>query len=145
VRLEFVSGGTNRAAIADCLARTGAIQDKLWSVAATDAGAHRDAITGLFVATLNDTIDFSEKRTAAWENRIPAAAWVLLVFMSAAASALVGIGTTARSRALLLVLPVVAGAVLMLIADLDSSRGGFVRVQQKSMERVAAQVNAPPQ
>jgi hypothetical protein len=142
VRLQFVSAGTDPAAIADCLAKTGAVQDKLWSVAATDASAHRDAITGLFVATLNDTIDFSEKRTAAWENRIPGAAWLLLVFMSAVASALVGIGTTARSRALLLVLPVVVGAVLMLIADLDSSRGGFVQVQQKSMERVAAQVNS---
>jgi hypothetical protein len=145
VRIAFFAAGTDREAIAASLSRAGAIQNELWRVAADDANGHRDPVTALFLATLNDTIDFSEKRTAALENRIPGAAWVLLIFMSSAASCLVGIGATVRSRALLLVLPLIVGAALVLILDLDSPRAGFVRVQQNSMERVAQQMNVAAQ
>jgi hypothetical protein len=145
VRMAFFDAGTDSATISESLARASAIQNELWKVAADGASGRRDPVSALFVATLNDTIDLSEKRTAALENRIPAAAWMLLIFMSSAASALVGTGATVRSRALLFVLPLVVGAALTLILDLDSPRSGFVRVHQGSMERVAQQMNSPSQ
>jgi hypothetical protein len=145
VRIAFFEAGTDQRAIADSLSRAGVLQSELWRVAADDANGHRDPVTALFLATLNDTIDFSEKRTAALENRIPGAAWALLIFMSCAASLLVGIGATARSRVLLLVLPLVVGSALTLILDLDSPRAGFVRIHQHSMVRVAEQMAATPQ
>jgi hypothetical protein len=145
-RMAFFNAGTDSRALADSLARTSAIQSELWRVATEHARAHRDPYTTLYVSSLNDTIDFSEKRTAAFEDRIPGAAWVLLFFISAAASALVGIGLTVHTRVLLLVVPLIVGAALTLILDLDCSRTGFVQVHQNSMSRVHQQIqNAPPQ
>ena len=142
VRLEFFAAGANYAAINANVARTGAIQNQLWSLAVENAKAHRDPIGGLFLVTLNDTIDLSEKRTAAFENRNPTPAWVLLLFIAGTSSALVGIGTATKSRGLLLLLPLIVGSTMMLIVDLDNSRTGLVRVPQHSMDRVVAQMNA---
>lgn len=142
VRLEFFGAGTDYAAIDASMAQAGAIQDQLWSLAVENAKAHRDPIDALFLATLNDTIDLSEKRTAALENRIPIAAWVLLLFIAATSSALVGIGTATKSRGLLWLLPLIVGSTMMLILDLDNARTGLVRVPQHSMDRVVAQMNA---
>ncbi len=141
-RMAFLSAGTDTAGIQASIAKTADLQSRMWAAAAADASMHRDPISGLFLSTLNDAIDLSEKRLAAFENRIPIAAWVLLLMMSAAASALVGIGMTHRSRLLLFVLPLVVAGAMTLILDLDSPRAGFVIIHQKSMERVAAQVSA---
>lgn len=142
VRLQFLSAGTDRAAIAQALARTGELQNRIWEVGVGESSVRRDPVSALFLSTLNDAIDATEKRSAAFENRIPGAAWALLLFMGSAASALVGASASRRSRALVIVLPLVVGAAMMLILDLDSPRAGFVQVKQNSMMRVAAQVGA---
>jgi len=142
-RIDFFSAGTDATALQKSLAETGGLQNQLWKTGADYASTHRDPVTALFLSSLNDTIDDAEKRTAALENRIPIAAWVLLLFISASASGLVGIGISRRSRPLVIVLPLVVGAAMTLILDLDSPRSGFVVVKQESMERVAAQMNAP--
>jgi hypothetical protein len=144
-RMAFFDAGTDPRAIADSLARTGALQSELWRVATEHARAHRDPYTTLYISSLNDTIDFSEKRTAAFEDRIPGAAWVLLFFIAAASSALVGIGLTVHTRVLLLVVPLIVAAALTLILDLDCSRTGFVQVHQNSMTRVQQQIQNAPQ
>ena len=144
VRLSFLSAGTDRARIAASLAQAADLQSRMWAIAAADAAQRRDPVSALFLSTLNDAIDATEKRTAAFENRIPAAAWALLLFMGAAASALVGTGASRRSRALVTVLPLVVASAMTLILDLDSPRAGFVRIQQNSMARVAAQIASAP-
>jgi len=100
----------------------------------------------LYLASLNDTIDLSEKRTAtSFEDRIPSAAWALLLFMAVTGSLLVGIGLSVPSRKLLIVVPLVMAATLTLILDIDSPRSGFVTVYQSSMTRVADQIAKAPQ
>lgn len=142
IRLDFFNAGTDQLAITRSLADGGALQQKIWDVAAADASIHRDPISSLFLSTLNDSIDATEKRTAAFENRIPAAAWILLLLVAGVSSLLVGMGASKRSRGLLLALPLVVACAMTLILDLDSPRSGLVRVPQNSMERVAAQVEA---
>jgi hypothetical protein len=140
-RVNFSAARTDQDAVKQSLLRTGELQDKLWAVAAAEGVVHRDAVTGLFLATLNETIDDSEKRTASFENRIPTAAWILLIFMALWASGLVGIGMSKRSRPLLIVLPLVIGSAMALILDLDSPRAGFIELRQRSMVRVADQIS----
>ena len=99
----------------------------------------------LYVSSLNDTFDISEKRTAtSFEDRIPSAAWMLLIFMAVTGSLLVGIGLSVPSRSLLVVVPLVMAATLTLILDIDSPRSGFVTVYQSSMTRVADQIASTP-
>ncbi len=144
-RIAYFDAGTDDRAMADHLSRSNRIQSELWRIVTGYASGHRDTFTTQLVVSLNDMIDLSEKRTAANENRIPGAAWAMLLLIAAAANALVGIGSTVRSRALLWVMPVVVGASLALILDLDSSRAGFVLVHQNSMVRVAEQMAVGPQ
>jgi hypothetical protein len=40
------------------------------------------AITGLFVSSLNEMIDVSQKRLTALENRIPPTIWLLLLLIA---------------------------------------------------------------
>ncbi len=142
VRLAFVAAGNDADAVQHSLAQSSELQARIWAIAAGDTAAHRDPVTALFVSSLNDMIDVTEKRTAALENRIPAMTWAMLLFMGFVSSALVGISVTSRSKLLLTILPLVVGVVLALILDLDSPRSGFIRVHQNSMTRVAEQVAA---
>ncbi len=46
-------------------------------------------------------------------------------------------------RGLMLVLPMVVAITFMLIADIDSPRGGFIRVQPQNLESLAESLRAP--
>jgi len=142
VRLDFVAAGNDADAVQHSIAQSDELQTQIWAIASGDTAAHRDPVTALFVSSLNDMIDVTEKRTAALENRIPAMTWAMLLFMGFVSSALVGISVTSRSKLLLAILPLVVGVVLALILDLDSPRSGFIRVHQNSMTRVAEMVAA---
>jgi len=139
-RLDFAAAGNDADAVQHSLAQSSELQAQIWAIAAGDTAAHRDPITALFVSSLNNTIDVTEKRTAALENRIPAMTWAMLLFMGFVSSALVGVSVTSRSKILLAILPLVVGVVLALILDLDSPRSGFIHVHQNSMKRVAEMV-----
>jgi len=146
IRLQFFTAGSDRGAVDASLSRAGTLQTKLWNLAMDPADGQPNPYKSLYLASLNDTIDLSEKRTAtSFEDRIPSAAWALLLFMAVTGSLLVGIGLSVPSRKLLIVVPLVMAATLTLILDIDSPRSGFVTVYQSSMTRVADQIAKAPQ
>lgn len=145
VRLDFLGAGTNLTRIDASLRQTTALQASMWQAAGNFAVTQRDPITAQFLGALADATAVTESRTAAFENRIPTTAWGLLLFIAFVASLLVGIGISARSQALRLILPLVVAAALSLTLDLDSPRTGLIRVHQYSLERVAAQITSGPQ
>jgi hypothetical protein len=144
VRIQFLDSGTSVEAYNQSQQRTGELQNQMWHVATTESATRRDAETGLFVAALNDSIDDTEKRTAALENRIPVTTWAMLLLMGTVATVFMGLGLHLRTLTLRLVLPFVLTAVLALTYDLDSPRSGLIRVEQTSMQRVLQQVNSVP-
>lgn len=139
-RLRFLSAGHDRAAIEDSLRRSSDLQARMWAVASDYAAGHKDVTTSLFLSKLNDSIDVSEERTAANENRIPAEAWWMLLFVGFAATLLVGLDVRARSWALQATLPIVLSGALGMTMDMDSPRYGLIRITQPSMDRVARQM-----
>lgn len=140
LRAHLYPSASNPSELAQNARETGAIQTQLWTIASDTANLHPDPVRALLLSTLNDSIDLSEKRTAALENRIPGIAWIMLLFISSTASLLTGLSLTSRSTLLLCILPVVVGAALTLILDLDTPRSGFVKIQQQSMLRLEQQV-----
>lgn len=145
-RLEFVRSGQDREAEADSLKRTSEFQARIWALASSYATTHREAITGLYLSTLNDSIDASEERTAADENRIPDEAWCMLLIVGFVATVLVGMDVKSNSWVLRAMLPLVLAAALGLTMDLDNPRYGLIRIPQPSMDRVAQQIaNTLPQ
>jgi len=142
IRIRFLAAGHDVEEMKQSLARTADLQARLWSSASNFAVEHRDPITALFISTLNDSIDVTEERTAAFENRIPDEAWVLLLFIGFASTVVVGMNVSSHSQVLRVLLPFVIAGALAMTLDMDSPRYGFVKVSQPSMERLAQQVNA---
>jgi hypothetical protein len=81
---------------------------------------------------------------AAWWNRIPFAAWAMMSAIAICASLLVGYGARkAEAQGILaLVLPLVVSIAFLLIADIDSPRGGIVRVRPQNLVSLAESLHS---
>jgi protein-S-isoprenylcysteine O-methyltransferase Ste14 len=91
---------------------------------------------------MNDVLNSQGYTQAAWWNRIPVAAWSLLVVMSIFCNILVGYRAQGKSPILFMILPVALSISLFLIADIDSPRRGVIRVHPQNLESLAASLNS---
>ncbi|HTL92852.1 MAG TPA: hypothetical protein VL176_10925, partial [Steroidobacteraceae bacterium] len=122
--------------------RTTQLQRQLWSTAQRAAIAQPSALTALAAAGLNDVLNSQSYTQAAWWNRIPAAAWLLMWLIALLCNVMVGYaasGATARSL-LLLLLPLLVSTAFLLIADMDSPRGGVIRVRAQNLVSLSEQI-----
>jgi hypothetical protein len=89
---------------------------------------------------MNDVLNSHGYTQAAWWNRIPLAAWGLMVAIAICSNALLGFGArdAQRESKLLLILPLVAATAFFLIADIDSPRGGPIRVHPQNLLNLAS-------
>ena len=118
--------------------RSAALQDKLWAVVTVQAGAPTP-LTALAVSGMNEVIDAAGYTQAAMLNRIPTAAWALVVTIALAANALLGFGSkNARlGGGLALVLPLLIATSFLLIADIDAPRHGLIEVRPDNLRALA--------
>lgn len=114
-------------------AETARLQDRLWSAVAPAAAAQPSPINSLVVSGMNDVLNSQGYTQAAWINRIPAAAWALMFVIGFFSNALIGFGAHGRNSPLLLVLPLLVAISFLLISDIDSPRGGFIRVEPRNL------------
>jgi len=121
-------------------AQTAKLQAELWSGVQAAAVAQPTAIVALAVSGMNDVLNSQGYTQAAWWNRIPLAAWGLMVAIAICSNALVGFGArdAQRESKLLLILPLVAATAFFLIADIDSPRGGPIRVHPQNLLNLAS-------
>jgi len=117
-------------------ADTAKLQNELWSAAEVDAPAQPTPLTALALAGMNDVLNSQGYTQAAWWNRIPLEAWVLLVLISVGCNMLIGYGAHRRST-LFIVIPLAVSVSFFLIADIDSPRGGIIRVQPENLISLA--------
>ena len=116
-------------------ARTTQLQAELWSMVRAPTAAQPPAIVVLAVSGMNDVLNSQWYTQAAWWNRIPFAAWVLMTAIGISGNLLVGFGwrSTKSGALFLLVLPLVVSIALMLVADIDSPRYGFIQVVPQNL------------
>ncbi len=132
----------------DAIARSKAIQDRLWSHAVALAEADRSSeMDALFISALNAMIDLHTKRVViGTQYRLPPVLWGVLIFVMVVAMAVVGFQFGLAGRRSLHANVAVAlafSAVLLLINDLDrSTSGGFV-VSHQPMIDLQRKLNAP--
>ena len=118
---------------------TGRLQDRLWSAVQGPALANPSPVTALAVSGMNDVLNTQGYTLAAWRNRIPVAAWGLLFAIALFCNALIGYGTrhgTAKAG-FLTILPLVVSLSFFLIADIDSPRGGMIKVAAGNLTSLA--------
>lgn len=144
LRVEFYSS-TDRSEIAQIRERTGKLQQELWAAVAAAGAASPTPVTALAVAGMNEVISAQGDVQAAWWNRIPFSAWLLMIAIAIAANVLIGYiaRSLMRNRVLPLVLPLVASTAFYLIADIDSPRGGLIRVVPQNLTTAVKGMQAP--
>lgn len=121
------------------------LQSELWSAVKAPATALPTPLSALAVAGMNDVLNSQGYSQAALWNRIPRAAWWLMVLIAVCANMLMGYGARdykAEGR-LLLILPLIVSITFMLIADLDSPRGGFIRVSPQNLMNLQDGMRGP--
>jgi hypothetical protein len=126
-------------------AETARLQAELWAAVTAPALAQPTPLQALVVAGMNDVLNSQGYTQAAWWNRIPFSAWLLVMVIAACSTVLVGIGTR-RGNAfphLVIVLPLVISLALFLIADIDSPRRGIIRVVPQNLQSLALSLQTP--
>lgn len=108
-------------------------QNELWSTIQTAIGPLPPQLEGLFVSSMNDLVVSRLSTEAVWANRIPRAAWILILVTSIGANFLIGYRARRTDWLVFLVMPVAVSISLFLISDLDSPRGGAIRVSPKNL------------
>jgi hypothetical protein len=116
---------------------TAQLQGELWAGVARAGTAKPDAVTALAVQGMNDVLNSQGYTQAAYWNRIPRAAWLLLVAIAIFCNFLIGYGAHARRASSFLVMPIALSITLFLIADIESPRGGVIRVHPQNLEALA--------
>jgi hypothetical protein len=122
-------------------ARTAALQTQLWTAAAAPALATPTPVTALVAAGMNDVLNAQGYTQAMFWNRLPPSAWALMFLIATFGSFLFGYHEIRMSRRRLMVLPVIVSLAFFLIADLDSPRGGLIRVAPQNL--MALQASLP--
>src|SRR5258705_446585 len=125
--------------------RTARLQAELWSAIRAPARADPNPVMAVVVSGMNDVLNSQSFTQAAWWNRIPAAAWLLMVMIAVCCNVLVGYRAhNFREEAVvLLVLPLVVSISFFLVADIDSPRGGLIRVSPQNLVALAESLRAP--
>jgi len=120
-------------------AATAQTQADLWKTVEFPAEAKQTPVVALVVSGMNDVLNSQGYTQAAWWNRIPIAAWGLMLVIGICCNLLIGYcarhhkATTFR----FVVLPLIVAISFLLIADIDSPRGGIIRVRPQNLVSLA--------
>jgi len=114
-------------------AQTSQLQSEMWSVVQANGKLHPSPMTALTVSGMNDVLNSQGYTQAAWWNCIPIAAWILLAVIAIGCNLLIGYGAHRKSALLFMVLPLAVSISFFLIADIDSPRGGMIRVRPENL------------
>ncbi len=124
--------------------RSGQLQQQMWEQAIAAGQKNPTPLNAIFDTSLNETIDLSEKRLSALENRIPPSIWLLLVLIAFLTSFATGYGAPTRVWLAQITTPLMIAIVMGLIADMDSPRNGLIRTDLSSLRRVQQEIRSTP-
>jgi hypothetical protein len=125
-------------------AQTVHLQSELWSTVQISASAQPTPIIALVVSGMNDVLNSQAYTQAAWWNRIPVGAWLLMGAVAIIANFLLGYGTFSTNEGIvrLLALPLVLCIAFFLIADIDSPRRGIIFVRPQNLISLAQSIHS---
>jgi hypothetical protein len=133
----------NRDELQKINAVTSQLQTDLWNAVKTPSDANPTPVVALAVSGMNDVLNSQGYTQAAWWNRIPFAAWGLMVAIAICCNVLIGYGAlhAEAKSARLIVLPLVVAISFLLIADIDSPRSGIIHVAPQNLMSLAQSIN----
>jgi hypothetical protein len=118
------------------------LQAELWSSVLHAANTQPTPVTALVVVGMNDVLNSEGFAQAAWQYRIPAAAWMLMGLMAIVSNLLLGYRERSARSLVLVVFPLIAAIAFFLIADIDSTTKGIIRVVPLNLIAVSQSMQA---
>jgi hypothetical protein len=111
------------------------LQKQLWDAVKTPALSQPTALQALVASGMNDVLNSQGYTQAAWWNRIPLAAWVLMWAIAICCNSMIGYFVRPGSGhwMRLFVMPLVVAVCFCLISDIDSPRWGVIRVVPQNL------------
>jgi len=109
------------------------LQNELWAEIAGPASAQPNPVTAMVASGMNDVLNSQGYTQAAWWNRIPTAAWVLMLLIAFCCNLLIAYGAHENDRKIFLILPIAVSIAFFLIADIDSPRHGAIPVRPQNL------------
>jgi hypothetical protein len=121
---------------------TTSLQNHIWSVIIGPTTERPTPLAALVVAGMNAVLSSRGDTQAAWWNRIPVGAWVLMGVVAIVGNLLLGFSEFRAARTTLVVLPLVVTAAFFLIADIDGPRGGIIHVAPQNLIALSQMLHA---
>jgi hypothetical protein len=131
-RLLFYTTG-NRQKLDAINSETTRLQNEMWATVQSVAKTQQTPVVALAVAGMNDVLNRQGYTQAAWWNRIPVGAWVLMTILAISCSMLIGFGTHKRGARLYTIMPFLVSIAFFMIADIDTPRRGVIRVSPQNL------------
>jgi hypothetical protein len=123
-------------------ADTAGLQKELWLAVRSAIAAVPPPLEGVVISGMNDVLNSQGYTQAAWWNRIPTAAWLLMLAIAICCNLLIGYGARQSNRRLFLIVPVAVAIAFFLISDIDSPRGGAILVAPHNLVSLSQSLRA---
>ena len=130
LRIDFIQAENDHTSLDDLNRRTNALQTQMWGHASAIVRERTDPVAVSLLASLNDTFDMTTAARFAYELRLPATLFWLLIAMALMSMAALGYQLGIRgtpSHALAALLTLMWTLVIVNILDLASARIGTLR------------------
>jgi len=116
-------------------ATTAQLQTDLWAAVQGPVAVQPTPVVALAVSGMNDVLNSQGYTQAAWIYRIPGEAWLLMAVIAIFCNLMIGYGSrrTGAKGILFLIIPIVVSISFFLIADIDSPRGGVIRLRPQNL------------
>jgi hypothetical protein len=140
VRIDFFATGFHPEQVEQAVKDSHRLQQELWENQVAVSQRDRTSVAVAFMNSLNEVIDLDSQRMAALQNRIPARVWTLIIIVALIAVFTRGLTLKRRFWLTLALAPITVAIAAGLIADLDNSGSGFIRVDQGPLYRLKADI-----
>lgn len=121
--------------ILEIRSKTDQLQMALWNEILPVVRTQNTPAIALVASGMNDVLNSQGYVQAAWWNRIPLTAWALMAAIAVCANLLVGFGARnfEKNMGLFMIFPCIVSVSFFLIADIDSPRGGVIRIEARNL------------
>ena len=142
LRIFFYSQQSN-AELREGSLKSDKTKQALWNEVLPIARVNQSNTIALVVSGMNDVFNAQGYVQASWWARIPATAWVLMAAIAICANLIVGFGARnfKKNIALFMIFPFVIAISFFLIADIDSPRGGVIRIEPRNLLELKNSLN----
>jgi len=142
-RISFYSTRSDSGRASEISTETARLQAELWSTLRPALAAVPPPLMGVLVTGMDDVTNAQRSSQAAWLNRIPFTAWILMTAIGIGCCWLIANRARRTDWLAFMIVPIAVSVSFFLIADLDSPGGGLIRVAPVNLTSLSQFLASP--